>query len=188
MKEFIDSVKALGEKMTGKEVEGTELVDVVDDITEKYEGGGQGGGAVGCAYLTTNFDLKDLLLGKHLDVTKFFSLCEKYDINLNGTPAEGELSVTFGNHEQPGYTRFLYLFSDSCSGGLSLHIGNTQIQIEETEVEQTYKQILEAYQNEIENVAIDISFDEDAKIYFIYINGGPNSKNAKFADLAEIIK
>ena len=37
MKEFIDSVKALGEKMTGKEIEGTELVDVVDEMADKYE-------------------------------------------------------------------------------------------------------------------------------------------------------
>lgn len=39
MKKFIDSVKALGEKMTGKEIEGTKLIDVIDETAENYQGG-----------------------------------------------------------------------------------------------------------------------------------------------------
>lgn len=46
MKKFIDSVKALGEKMTGKEIEGTKLIDVIDETAENYQGGGGSGSEV----------------------------------------------------------------------------------------------------------------------------------------------
>lgn len=80
MKEFIDSVKALGEKMTGKEVEGAGLVDVVDDIAEKYEGGGQGGGS-GSPYVLAIQDLRDMAIGAHLDVEATISLIQELDLD-----------------------------------------------------------------------------------------------------------
>lgn len=46
MKKFIDSVKALGEKMTGKEIEGTKLIDVIDETAENYQGGAGSGSKV----------------------------------------------------------------------------------------------------------------------------------------------
>ena len=39
MKKFIDSVKALGEKMTEKEIKGKNLIDVIDETADAYEGG-----------------------------------------------------------------------------------------------------------------------------------------------------
>lgn len=84
MKEFIDSVKALGEKMTGKEVEGTELVDVVDDIAEKYEGGGQGGGS-GSPYILTIYELGYITVGAHLDVEATISLIQELGLNTTLT-------------------------------------------------------------------------------------------------------
>ena len=45
MSDLVTSIKALGAKMTGKDIAGKDLVQVVDNITENYEGGGGGGGA-----------------------------------------------------------------------------------------------------------------------------------------------
>lgn len=46
MSDLVTSMKALGAKLTGKKITGNDLVKVVDNITENYEGGGGGGGTI----------------------------------------------------------------------------------------------------------------------------------------------
>ena len=46
MKKFIDSVKALGEKMAGKEIKGKNLIDVIDETAENYQGGAGSGSEI----------------------------------------------------------------------------------------------------------------------------------------------
>ena len=46
MKNLVTSLKALGAKMTGRDIAGKNLVRVIDNITENYEGSGGGGAFV----------------------------------------------------------------------------------------------------------------------------------------------
>lgn len=59
MKNLLTVLKKLGKKMTGSDIAGTNLVTVVDDIANKYTGGGGSGGS-GCdcqpTVLHTTFD------------------------------------------------------------------------------------------------------------------------------------
>lgn len=41
---MMTAIKNLGKKLTGKDIDGTNLVTVVDDIANKYNGSGGGGG------------------------------------------------------------------------------------------------------------------------------------------------
>ena len=45
MKDLLTTLKKLGKKMTGKDIAGKDLVQVVDNITKNYEGGSGGSGA-----------------------------------------------------------------------------------------------------------------------------------------------
>lgn len=47
MTNLITALKKLGKKMTGEDVTGNDLVQLVDDIAEKYTGGGSDGGSSG---------------------------------------------------------------------------------------------------------------------------------------------
>lgn len=71
MKKFIDSVKALGEKMTGKEIEGTKLIDVIDETAENYQGGAGSGSEIVDALPATGVEGTTYLLRKK-DETKVF--------------------------------------------------------------------------------------------------------------------
>lgn len=54
MSDLVTSLKALGAKMTGEDIVGKDLVQVVDNITENYEGGGGGAGGTVIIKLTGN--------------------------------------------------------------------------------------------------------------------------------------
>ena len=84
MKKFIDSVKALGEKMTGKEIEGTKLIDIIDETADAYEGGGSGGGSKVVA--------NPELVGDEPDLTGL-----EVDGNKYKVPQGGGQSYTAGN-------------------------------------------------------------------------------------------
>lgn len=48
MKNLLTVLKKLGKKMTSQDINGTNLVTVVDDIANKYTGGGGSGGSGSC--------------------------------------------------------------------------------------------------------------------------------------------
>lgn len=48
MKNLLTVLKKLGKKMTDQDITGTNLVTVVDDIANKYTGGGGSGGSGSC--------------------------------------------------------------------------------------------------------------------------------------------
>lgn len=150
MKEFIDSVKALGEKMTGKEIEGAELVDVVDDIAEKYEGGGQGGS--GSNYLMFMMDYYQVV-GKHIDVDSLISLLEKYQINLDTElNPQGQTFIRIRLNDNSNYKSSIDFGYNVCSGGPDISIFN--ISLENLEVATTFRTILTANKEKIESFEI----------------------------------
>lgn len=149
MKEFIDSVKALGEKMTGKKVEGTELVGVVDDIAKKYEGGGTGGS--GSNYLMTTMDYFQVV-GKHISVDALIALLEKYQVNLDAElDPQRATSVEIDLNEDTDYKSIRFGYN-VCAGGPEIYIFD--IQLEDLETATTFRTILTTNKEKIESFEI----------------------------------
>lgn len=148
MKKFIDSVKALGEKMTGKKIEGTKLIDVIDETAENYQGGEKSGGGQGDQYTVNalwvntilqnsvkpenyGFNLRQFILDY---ITKdinsayknVFCLISAQDLSRNNgenySTSEG-IYVGLGTYNDEGYIFVFQAYSFSNAYGLLNNIG-----------------------------------------------------------------
>lgn len=130
MKKFIDSVKALGEKMTGKEIEGTKLVDVIDETAENYQGGA--GNIVNlCDYYYNTAARNSLRMfdsnsNYHFDVDAFIKYIEESGVgdiplepNMQGTESNG---LTVLEYEDSNLPLIVSISSKSTSHNSSFYM------------------------------------------------------------------
>lgn len=107
MAKLINSLKNLGAKLTGKEIESNKLVDVINETADNYEGGGSGG-------VISLYDIINNVTGKTLNWSKVVAFLNALGVDTTTT---GELNLDFGKQGIEGDNDYDFLLIRTISSG-----------------------------------------------------------------------
>ncbi len=170
-----DKLQNLLNKVTGKTVEGSNIEEVINDATNKYEGGNSGSGT---GSVFTGYDLAKAIDGKHISVDALIELLKKHDVDLTINSSFYFNCVDCNND-----------IVDACSLTLDSStyfsiIGDSVSVSEGNNIEDT----LLTYKQEIEALTVDLYGDgkEWTSIYYLTIYNSYTTAQVALSDFAAI--
>jgi hypothetical protein len=109
MKNLMTVLKKLGKKLTGQDITGTNLVNVIDNIADNYEGGGSSGGGELVVNVVRQTSANEKLLDKNLSEIMQFIASGSYNVVIVDGSGGGAIY------------RLFFSYGDTSNGGVAFY-------------------------------------------------------------------